>query len=227
MDLAQHYNNLYHESLQKIKTDHYQVDHLIDSLSDNRYGLTLLFRPDEKVKSAIEGFLDEAKKVEPHQYFYPASDIHVTVMSVISCYEGFDLFKIALKEYIDIIQECIKGMSRFDIEFRGLTASPSCLIVQGFPKDDTLNKIRDSLRENFKNSDLEQSLDKRYTLKTAHATVLRLRDKLNNKDEFINKIEEYRNRYFGCSTVKSVELVSNDWYMRKNRVKELYSFRLR
>ena len=41
-----------------------------------------------------ESYIKEIKKIEPNQYFYPNSDIHITVMSIISCYDGFDMTKI-------------------------------------------------------------------------------------------------------------------------------------
>ena len=84
------------------------------------------------VNEEIQHFLDQVKQVEPLQYYYPNSDIHVTVMSIISCYNGFKLTQIKVKDYVDIIQQSIGDLGAFDVEFRGITASPSCLMIQGF-----------------------------------------------------------------------------------------------
>jgi 2'-5' RNA ligase len=99
-------------------------------------------------------------------------------------------------------------------------------MVQGFLKDDALNTIRTQLRENFKNSGLEQSMDKRYTIQTAHATVFRLKEKLCNKAEFLQIVNDYRDYYFGTSSVNNLEFVLNDWYQRKEYVKTLHAFEL-
>ena len=91
MDLKAHYRKLYVESLEMITADRYELDTLIDSKDDRRFGITLVIRPSDEVKEAIQSFLEALKKVEPYQYYYPSSDIHITVMSIISCYEGFNL----------------------------------------------------------------------------------------------------------------------------------------
>lgn len=226
MNLVDHYNKLYKESIQKIKSGEYQFDTLIDSPSDNRFGVTLLLRPDEQTKRKITAFLNEVNSIEPNQYHYPESDMHVTVMSIISCYSGFQLSSISIEEYIKIIQKSIDGVGSFQIKFAGLTASPSCILVQGFPEDDTLRRIRDNLRANFKSSDLEQTIDKRYTIQTAHSTILRLREQLIDKEGFLDIVEASRANYFGTSNVEELEFVFTDWYQRKEKVKTLHKFRL-
>jgi 2'-5' RNA ligase len=226
MRLIEHYDRLYHDSLKKLLLNDYQIDTLIDSSSDKRYGLTLLLRPDNNVKNKIQKFLNELKIIEPGQYFYPDSDIHVTIMSIISCYNGFQLAKIPVEEYRKVIQKSINGLSRFEIEFKGITASSSCIMVQGFYKDDTLNQIRNNLRINFSESVLEQSIDKRYAIHTAHSTVFRLKESYRNKESFIRKIEEYRDYDFGTFIVNNLELVFNDWDQREKNVKTLCRFEL-
>jgi len=226
MNLKEHYTKLYQDSIQKIQSDSYQVDKLIDSNNDKRYGITLLLRPDSSVKTNIQKFLSEIRSIEPNQYYYCDSDLHVTVMSIISCYDGFNLSQIKIDNYVDTIKKSISGLSRFNIEFRGLTASPSCLMVQGFLENDTLNQIRDNLRVDFKNTGLEQSMDKRYSIQTAHSTIFRLKEKFDNKEKFLDILEKYRDYYFGTFKVDSLELVFNDWYQRKEYVKKIYQFEL-
>ena len=226
MNLEKQYNNLYQESISKIRNDQYQTDELIDSTDDNRFGITLLIRPDKKVKSEIQKFLNQVRLIEPEQYYYPSSDIHITVMSIISCYDGFELPQISINDYVKVIQESINEFSAFDIEFRGLTASPSCIMVKGFFKEDTLNQIRENLRVNFGKSDLQQSIDKRYSIKTAHSTVIRLRKELTNKEDFLRTIEDNKDRYFGTFKVDNLELVYNDWYQRNKFVEQLHNFKI-
>lgn len=227
MNLPEHYNELYINSIQKIKSGNYQIDNLIHSPSDNRFGVTLLIRPDKQIRDAIHKFLNDLKVVEPDQYYYPDSDIHVTVMSIISCYGGFDLKKIQVMDYVDIIRKSIANEKKIQIEFRGVTASPSCILIQGFLKDDTLITIRNNLRMNFKNSNLEQTLDKRYSIQTAHATVVRFRTSLIRKEEFINVLDTYRDFNFGTFEAGSLELVYNDWYHSTKYEKELYRFEIK
>jgi 2'-5' RNA ligase len=227
MNLIEHYDNLYRESIQKIKSDDYQIDNLIDAAFDNRFGMTLIVRPDSETKMNIQSFLNDLKAIEPDQYYYPATDIHVTVLSVISCFDGFDLTKISISDYVAVILKSITQLKSFKIHFKGITASPSCIMVQGFLGDDTLNDMRDALRVNFQNSNLMQTIDQRYSLQTAHSTVVRFKTKMTRIEDYIHALESYRNFDFGTSEVNVLELVYNDWYQRIENRKELYQFKLK
>ncbi|WP_147679127.1 2'-5' RNA ligase family protein [Algibacter pacificus] len=226
MDLESHYNTLYESSIEKIKADAYQIDELIQNATDRRFGITLLIRPSTAVKNEIQKFLKHLNTIEPHQYYYKNSDIHITVMSIISCYDGFDLDNIDISKYVEIIKKSIITHPKIDIEFKGLTASPSCIMVQGFMNNDVLNAIRDKLRMRFKNTTLEQSLDKRYAIQTAHATVVRFSEHFKNKTEFLTAIESYKNHNFGTFKVTNLELVYNDWYQKEEHVKTLFNFNI-
>ena len=224
MSLKEHYNQLYKESITKISSDTYEIDPMLNSDSDDRFGLSLVIRPPIAVKNEIKKFLKELEGIEPNQYYYPNSDIHITVISVISCYSGLKLSDISLPEYIELIDRSFKNIGDFTIRFEGITASPSCIMIQGFIHDSSLNRVRDELRKNFKTSNLEQSMDERYLIQTAHATVFRFREKLEQKETFLKLIEKYRDYNFGMFEVDTIELVYNDWYHRENLVTNLYRF---
>ncbi len=226
MNLKEHYRKLYSESIDKISSDKYEIDNLIDSTLDQRFGITLLIRPSDQVKNNIQELLNKLKIVEPKQYYYPNSDIHITTMSIISCYEGFDIEKIEISKYIEIIKKCLPFNQNLKIQFKGLTASNSCVMLQGFMNNDFLNEVRNKLRIEFKNSTLEQSLDKRYPIQTAHSTIVRFRKQFENKGKFLKIIENYSDYDFGSFDVKTMELVYNDWYQREKFVKKLYEFEL-
>jgi len=226
MNLTEHYNQLYKKSSKAILTEQYKLDPQINNPSDSRFGLTLLIRPSETIKANIQLFLEEIKAIEPNQYYYPDSDIHITVMGIISCYEGFTLDQINIPEYIDLIEQSLVELDQIEIEFRGLTASPSAIMIQGFPTDESLNIFRNKLRESFKNSTLEQSIDSRYTIAAAHSTVMRFQEKLENTKQLIQFAEKFRDYNFGKFQVKKLELVYNDWYQRERNTIHLADFNL-
>jgi 2'-5' RNA ligase len=224
MNLIEHYNNLYNAAINSIESDTYDTDSLIDSLSDKRLGVTLIIRPSQKVKNNIQTFLKALNKSDSSQYYYPNSDIHITVMSIISCYDGFNLNKIFIPDYVSLVKKSLQNIEACHIRFKGITASKSGIMIQGFPENETLNNLRDQLRINFKNSPLEQSLDQRYAIQTAHATVVRFRNELKNKKDFLKTIQEFKNYDFGSFEVKELELVFNDWYLRHKQTKILETF---
>ncbi|TRX21817.1 mutarotase [Flavobacterium franklandianum] len=224
MDLKKHYDTLYKESMEKIVADNYHIDSQIDSPSDRRFGLTLIIRPDLQTKTTIQHFLNELKAIDPDQYYYPNSDIHITVMSIISCYDGFDLASISIPDYVAIIEKSLINIRDIEINFQGITASPSAIMLQGFTNTNSLNDLRNNLRTQFKDSGLEQSIDKRYSIQTAHSTIARFRKPISNKEKLLAIVEKYRNFNFGKFKVDSCYLVYNDWYQREKWVKELHRF---
>lgn len=224
MDLKEHYNALYQKGIEKITEGIYVIDHQIDNASDNRFGITLLARPNATIKGQIQHFLDELKIIDPLQYYYPDADLHLTVMSIISCYAGFDLKRISVPDYIAIVAQSLEHTNPVTIRFQGVTLSPSALLIQGFIADDSLTGLRNNLRDNFRNSGLEQSIDKRYAIFTAHITVVRFREKIKDKDKILALLEKYRDFDFGTFKVENYDLVFNDWYQRESKVQILHQF---
>jgi len=224
MNLTEHYNQLYTKSSEAILAGNYQLDSQITNTSDSRFGITLLIRPSEKINDTIQLFLNDLKEVDAAQYYYPNSDIHITLLSIISCYVGFNLETIAVQDYVKIIQESLIDLPEIKIKFRGITASRSAVMIQGFPTDESLHTLRDKLRANFKKSTLQQSIDSRYSIATAHLTVVRFQEKLENAEQVVTIMEKFRDYDFGEFIVDKIELVYNDWYQRRENTKLLADF---
>lgn len=224
MYLTARYDNLYKKSLQHFSSNGVEVDHNIDNPKDDRYGLTLIIRPEESVRKKIIEFTGELSSIDSQQYYYPFSDIHITILSLISCTAGLKMKDIELPSYIDLINNQLKDVRSFDLKMEGVTASPSCIMVRGYPADESLNSLRNRLRSAFEKSNLPQSLDQRYLLQTAHATVVRFREPLAQKNMFLEKLENNRSQDFGTFKVQEIELVYNDWYHRTRCVQSLHTF---
>jgi 2'-5' RNA ligase len=91
-------------------------------------------------------------------------------------------------------------------------------MVQGFPLNDSLSALRGQLRRSFKASGLEHSIDQRYTLDTAHSTVIRFKAPFADPARFVDYLKKYRDDEFGVAEIPRIELVHNDWYMSHARV---------
>jgi 2'-5' RNA ligase len=114
-------------------------------------------------------------------------------------------------------------VGKFRIKFKGITASTSTIMIQGF-YGEILNTLRNNLRINFQRSHLEQTIDKRYSIKTGHSTVVRFQNKLEQENNYLEALEKYKDFDFGEFEVNRVELVFNDWYQRKEHVTILSYF---
>lgn len=225
-NLEKRYNNLYQKNYSIIANGNYSIDEQIDDSGDQRFGLTLLIRPSETVKANIDNVLNQIKKIEPEQYYYPKSDLHLTVLSIISCYSGFELSKIAPEQYATIIRKSLERIKNFEITFKGITLSDAGVLIKGFPSNDSLNNLRENLRKNFSQTDLEQSIDSRYLITTAHITSIRFRKKLNDPTAFLTLLEQFKEYDFGTSKTDDLELVYNDWYQKDEKVQKLDQFKI-
>jgi 2'-5' RNA ligase len=176
------YDKMWADAFEKIKRNELDLDPLIDTPNDSRLGITLQVKPDNKnienFNLFLNIFLKEAQNIELGQYCYLPDEIHITVMSIINCKTGFNLSEISLPDYVGYIEESINNIPPFSIEFKGITASPSCILIQGFPENDSLEQIRNNLRTEFGDGSPYNTIDTRYRIQTAHCTVIRFRQKL-------------------------------------------------
>jgi 2'-5' RNA ligase len=220
------YNDMWRHAVDKFNVGDNEVDHYIDDSKDTRKGLTLLSKMDGDVSANIKDFLVNTRLIEPAQYYYPNDDLHITMLSIISCIADFELSNIPLTDYINIVEKSLKSVGRFSIEFSGITASPSCIVIQGFPLNDQLAQLRETLRNEFKKTSLLTSIDARYKINTAHCSVLRFKVPIKNGLAFVKHLSTYRQHSFGCLEVKQLDLVFNDWYQRTEIRQELRQFQL-
>ncbi|MBC3540691.1 2'-5' RNA ligase family protein [Rufibacter sediminis] len=226
MNLQDHYTQLWKQSEKEFAAGNYELDRLLGSPQDTRRGLTLVARPTPAVIQEIQNLLRDLASLEPEQYYYPASDLHLTVLSIINGYPGFSLDLIHLPSYLLLVQQALENIPPLQISFSGITASTSCVLVQGFPKNDSLEQLRQNLRDIFRRSGLQQTIDQRYTIATAHSTVVRFRKPLKKPERFLQQLRECRKREFGTSVISSLELTCNDWYQRQGVSQKLATFPL-
>lgn len=224
--LSQLYDRLFHQSIGKIGRGDILPDQMIDHPGDNRRGLTLLIRPNDEIKDKISRFQQEMKSIDEEQYYQPAADLHITALFIISCYDGFDLEDVSIPDYVQVISESMKDIPEMRLHFHGITATREAVMIQGFPVDNGLETLRDRIRKNFGFTDLQQSIDLRYKLSTAHLTSIRFRKALKSADKFSATLKNYRETNFGEMQTTSLELVYNDWYQKNTIVKTLHRFTL-
>jgi 2'-5' RNA ligase len=214
MNLLAQYDALREAALPQLARGGAELDALLTSPHDARRGLTLLARPPAAITAAIGTLLAEFRHLEPAQYYYPASDLHLTILSIISCYAGFTLSHIDPEAYKAALRACVEAAQAFAITYSGLTASPAGIMVQGFPQGPGLENLRDTIRAHFREAGLAHTIDQRYRLQTAHSTVIRFSSPLANPGLLVAAIGQHAGQFIGTFEVNTVELVYNDWYQR-------------
>ncbi|MGO4894544.1 2'-5' RNA ligase family protein [Flavobacterium sp. W21_SRS_FM6] len=215
-EITQIYRNMWQGASPLLARNEILIDPYLSGRTDTRRGITLLIRITSPVSESIQKFLAEVSQVEPGQYAYPSSDLHVTVMSVLSCIEDYTLAGENEAAYIDLIRPIVANTPPFSIEFSGLTLSESGIVLCGYPSNNSLNQLRDQLRQHITKSALPHSMDARYPLITAHSTVLRFKQRLQDPDKLLVFLAKNRERHFGQLRVRNMALVVNDWYQSQS-----------
>lgn len=226
MNLQEQYDAMRKEACAQIVRGAAEIDMLIDSEEDQRRGITLLVRPPAFITHAIEEILAAFQRIEPTQYYYPATDIHLTILSIISCYPDFKLAMIDSSAYTNAVHSILQNVRPFRIVFSGLSASPGGIIVQGTPTGKELESLRHEIRKVFQQSGLQQTIDQRYSIRIAHLTIIRFKNPLLHPNQLIETIHKYQRHPFGSFEVNALELVYNDWYQRADKTVLLEKFTL-
>jgi 2'-5' RNA ligase len=184
--------------------------------ADRRRGLTLLARPGAELARRLQGFLAELRADEPEQYFQPAADLHLTVLSLFGATAEHAPYLARLEAYQAAAAEALRGVPAFGVEIQGVTLSRGAVLAQGFPRGDTLERVRQRLRAALAARGLDGGMDQRYRLMTAHLTLVRFAAPLHRPERFVERIAAARGRVFGGLEVREMELVMGDWYHTKS-----------
>lgn len=221
------YDNIFNDSIQDIENGRNGTDSMLLTLDkDNRRGITLRICPNDEIKERIVNYQNELKKIDNRQYYQPEDDIHLTVMAIIACTENFKLESIAIPAYNTIIQNSLTDIPSPQLYFKGVTTSPSAILLQGFNKNESLSKMRKILRASFKESDLHHSIDSRYEIQTAHMTIVRFIHPLKSPGAYAEVIKKHRLFDFGELKPKEIEFVFNDWYHTSSTINKINTFNI-
>ena len=214
LELEQVYADLWRSARTAFLRNAGQLDPLLQSgAPDARRGLTVIFRPGPAVAARVGAWLAEMATDEPAQYCYTPAQLHVTVLSLFTAIPDFGPYFARLPRYLAVLDAALATIPSFTVAFRGVTASLSTVMVQGFPANDALERARAALRTAIAAAGLGDDLDRRYRLVTAHLSALRLRAPLTAPARFVARLEQARDLDFGVTQVDELLLVANDWYM--------------
>lgn len=221
------YEQLWSEAVTAFELGRPQVDlHLPGKTNDRRRGVSLIFRLPAAVQARIQSFLDPLARDFSGQYFYQQEELHVTVVTLISATELWRQEIGDVKAFRGILKEVLSRHHSFKLEFRGVTAAPNAVLIQGFPGDDTLEKIRNELRHVFGQRGFANRLDRRYPNSAAHVTAVRFCKTDADWNRLLAILKANRQTHFGEMEVEGLQLVWGDWYASANSLRILEEFPL-
>jgi 2'-5' RNA ligase len=215
MELQHHYDTMRQRAAHQLGQGLVEVDPwLTQGALDERRGLTLRARPPALLTARIQEVVAAFQQLEPDQYYYPAPELHLTVSALIAAYPGFTLQQIAPSAYQQVVGQRLTQSSPFTLSYSGVTASPGAILLQGFPQDDALTRLRTQLKHGVEQAGLWHSIDARYALQTAHLTLVRFRAPLRQPAQLVQLLDAYQQTFIGAFVVDTLELVYTDWYHR-------------
>jgi len=221
------YEKLWNEALATFKDEGPRIDpHLSDKPNDLRRGVTLVCRPSGAVRNVIVDYIGRLKAICPGQYFYWPEEMHVTVLSIITMTEFWREEMKRFEASRPIFREVLTRQRPFKIQFRGITAAPDSVMIQGFPVGDGLTVIREALREAFARAGFGDILDRRYKVSAAHISIMRFCKECPEIRRLAAFLEESRQTPFGECEMTDLELIWSDWYASAESVKKLEEYRL-
>lgn len=221
------YDRLWREAIPRFERGEPQTDpHLADRAGDGRRSVTLALRPEPAVQMAVNRFLRQLAVAAPGQYFYRPEGLHVTILAVIP---GSEAWRDKIRDLAAIhavISKVLRRRRPFVISFRGITASPDAVMIQGFPKNEALMDIRDELREILRKNQLGGDLDRRYKINTAHITAMRFGSARVDWKTFVDLLKANRRTDFGETRARKLQLLWSDWYASARSVRTIQEYPL-
>jgi 2'-5' RNA ligase len=221
------YDHLWRDASDLVARGEVRIDpYLQQPDSDPRRGTTLLLRPSSEVLDQLQELIDELRAGEPDQYFYPRSDLHVTLLTLERAAAAFEPQACHVDEYERLFTRLFPETRPFVISLHGISATTEAVLAQGHVPGDALNMLRNDLRREMAGLGLATGLDDRYYIVTAHVTFMRFRAPLRDPARFFARLALARGRNFGAWTVDRIEFVMNDWYMSQPNMWVLADYRL-
>ncbi|HVU28072.1 MAG TPA: 2'-5' RNA ligase family protein [Verrucomicrobiae bacterium] len=222
------YDKLWREAGEAFDSGNPRLDPFLQNrANDCRRGVTLIARPDSGVRDRVAKFLQEAAQTAPGQHFYQPPEFHLTVLSVIPGSESWQGRAKRLPDYLAVLADVLKNCPAFSINFRGITASPETVMIQGFPAGGDLLRLRNDLCAALTKRGLGENLDRRYKIVTAHLTVIRFATPMKDWQSFKTFLADQRSKDFGEARVRSLQLIEGDWYASADSVRLIQEYPLK
>lgn len=224
--LQAHYDAMWEHAFAAVAAGDIDRDPRLCAGPDPRRGLTLIARPGPALATRLDALLERLGALEPGQYRHPRADMHLTVLSLFTVGDAPATALARLADYRAAVREAVRGIAPFAIDFRGITLSRGAVLACGYPQGPMLETLRERLRAGLRERELDGTLDQRYRLVTAHATLLRFARPLHQPARFARALAAWRDEPLGIMRVEEVRLVVNDWYMSIGSLQEIARYPL-
>lgn len=219
VELAARYQAIAEENRELVLAGGHPDLHIDDDLQKQRVGLTLVAPLPVHWTRNIGFALAKLKDFEPDQYYYPANDLHLTVIDLVAGKVNQQLTDFPIEKIKATLAKSLAQAKAFDWELKGLVATDGAVIACGYYSAE-LMALREQVRKTFDQAGMP--VREHRPAFTAHVTVARYRELLSDPDAFLGMVDNFRNIGFGETKVQTVNLVWHDWYNHHQEVLATY-----
>lgn len=212
------YESIFYENINHIKSNDILIDqHLLDPDNDNRTGLSIITKPGYGIKNLYDSLINGFRKIEPDQYYYPFTDLHITVFDFITAGENIQFNDKLLENYISVTGKVFKNEFPITIVFKGVVFSKAAGLIKGYDHDDRIINIRHKIRVCLQESGIKAN--ERYESVTTHMTFCRFTRKIKNCEDFLFHMSRIKEIPLGNYTFDYIDIVIHDWYNKSEKCK--------
>ena len=225
--LAAHYDAMWEHAHCAIARGEVDCDTRLAAGPDPRRGISLIARPCQALQASFDHVLERLADAEPAQYRYPAADLHMTILSLLTVSADAVIHPALVDDYRAAVQAAVDGIDAIEIGFDGIALSRGAVMARGVPRGPSLEILRERLRRQLRERGLDGALDRRYRLVTAHMTLFRFTEPLRDAARCAALLHALRDEPLGALRIDRVELVINDWYMSSQSLVQVAALPLR
>ncbi|MBA2913364.1 2'-5' RNA ligase family protein [Limosilactobacillus frumenti] len=179
---------------------------------DQRRGLTLLVTLPAHVKRNIQFCLTSLRSAAPNMYYYPSTDLHITILDLLRAQKDFQLSPAQFSQYQRVISQVIAQARPVQWTIKNVYLSPVGVLVGGFYSP-VLTTIRDQIRRQCQQQGLP--VMERYRTVSGHMTVARFIKQPTNPQKLLKAVDQLAQLKFGTFTSYQFSLVVHDWYNQR------------
>lgn len=196
------------------------IQELHSTHTDMRCGVNIVCRPTIDVVEYIASIQEYLSEFEPDQYYYPPSDLHLTLVEICHSRTPEDVALIA-----DVVGSKFNRIAAATplpkVDSPMLVFDSHAIALNFLPADDALQNARHSIREELLNIGIP--MDSRHETPSAHVTLMRYINPLRStSEEWVSKLLNVPRKPELAWLMSPVWLTwGANWYGMRSRIEEI------
>lgn len=225
------YDEMRERNIRRLRESGVVIDaSFLSGQPDMRRGIGLFAFIEQSVP-ALDRLIAEVSSVFADQVCYTLSPtpadtfgrIHFTFFQYIKVDSiPTDFSEQQMKQYAGITRSIVESMPPLTIEYKGVMAIPTGLLMYGYPSYD-VNPYREQIREQL--ADQKIPFVEPYKSNIVHSTLMRIATPMD-AERLIAFADRYKDTELFQFSVSNIQLCYGSWRMRNNEIAKIHEYNL-